>query len=175
MRALLRRISHLGGLCSAFGNLKHSLIAAALGQKPGWRIARLPRVIHTFGDRGTHLGLKVTICEHQIGRFATKLQGHPLDGFCRITGHSRPGTGGPCKRHHLHILVARQGRAHRWAIALDQIEHTGRKARRIYNFSVYHRRDRRMLRGFQNAATARRQGRDDLQGNLVHRPIPRGD
>ena len=32
MRALLRRISHLGGLCRAFGNLKHSLIAAALGQ-----------------------------------------------------------------------------------------------------------------------------------------------
>ena len=45
----------------------------------------------------------------------------------------------------------------------------------MHEFRKQHRRERRFLGWFQHAGAARQQGRDHLERDLVHRPVPGGD
>ena len=45
----------------------------------------------------------------------------------------------------------------------------------MQDFAEQHSRQRRLFRGFQHHGTARRQRRDHLERDLVHRPVPRRD
>ena len=71
--------------------------------------------------------------------------------------------------------MARQGRPGNRALTLDQVEGARREAGGVDNLGIERRRQGRVLRGFQNAGAAGGERRNDLESDLVDRPVPRRD
>ena len=60
-------------------------------------------------------------------------------------------------------------------IAIHEIEDARWHARLVHNLGEDQRGERRNLGRFQHHGTAREQGRNNLEHDLIHRPVPRRD
>ncbi len=71
--------------------------------------------------------------------------------------------------------MGRQGCAHAGAIAVDEVEHAFRHARLMHDLGEDDGVERRDLGGLQHHGAAGGDRGRDLAGDLVLRPVPRGD
>src|SRR5690606_21081926 len=152
------------------------LVHAAVGhQQAGRGVAGLAAVVRAGHDAvGNHL-LEVDVVEQDIGRLAAQLQGHALDGLGAVLHDLAAGTGGTGKGHHVDIRVRGHGRTHGGAITIDQVEYPGRYAGFIQHFGQQQGRQRCHFGRLQHHGATGGQGRSNLAGQLVDRPVPGGD
>ncbi|MNL24830.1 hypothetical protein D3C87_1462810 [compost metagenome] len=100
---------------------------------------------------------------------------YALDGGGGVSGHLDARAGRAGEADHVHARVAGQGRADTRPVAVDQVEHARRNARRVHDFGPEKARQGRDLGRLQHHGAAHGQGRGDLAADLVRRPVPRGD
>ena len=170
---LLRR-ANLDSVGDAGGNFHGALIGGAFHQHPRRRVAALTRIVHHMAHAAFHRAV-IGIGENQVGALAPQFQRDTLQRFRRRPGNGPARPGGPGEGDHFHIRMRRKLAAHPGPVAVDQVEHARRHTGIMAEFGKQHRGQRRFLGRFQHAGAARQQGRDHLQRDLVHRPVPGRD
>ena len=118
---------------------------------------------------------KIGIFQEDIGRFTAQFLHHPLDRGSGCLRHQHPGAGRSGDRDHIDIGMRRQRCADHFAHAADEVKHPRRCSGIVHYLRKQQRAERRHFAGLDHQGAARRDGRGDLGGDLVHRPIPRRD
>ena len=166
--------ANLDGRCDFGGDFNGTRVGRAFHQHAAWRVAGLARIVHHMAHAAFYRAV-VGIGEDQVGTFATQFKRHTFQGLRGGHGYGAARTGRTCEGNHFNIRVRRQLAAHTGAIAVYKVEHTRRQARVMAKFGKQHGRQRRFFGWFQHTGAARKQRRDYLQRDLVHRPVPRRD
>ena len=175
MLARFLRVADLGLPAHTPGDINGLVVDRALYQKPRRRIAGLAGIVEAFEHAAGNAFLEIGILEDDVGRLAAEFERDALDGVGRILADGGAGPGRAGERHHVDVLVLRQGGTDIRAVAIDQIEGAGREAGLMHHLGIKKGVERGELRGLEHAGRARRERRNDLEGDLVDRPIPRSD
>ena len=126
-------------------------------------------------DPAAHGAGHVGVFQDDVGTLAAQFLRHALDGRGGGLGHFDAGAGRTGERHHVDARMAGHGGADFGASAVDQVEHAGRNAGGVHDFRPDDSRERRFFGRLEHHGAAGGQGRDHFTGDLVDRPIPRGD
>ena len=123
----------------------------------------------------THDGLFVGVCKDQVRAFATEFERHALHRFGGCLGDRTASAGRTREADHFHVFVCGQLGANTHAVAIHKVEHASGDACIVDEFRKEHRRQWRLLRVIQDDSAASEQRGDDLERDLIHRPVPRCD
>ncbi len=175
MGAILRRIADPRLHADAPGDFHDLVIGAALDEHACRGITGLAGIVEAFENAGGHPLLDIGIGKDDVRRLSAEFERNALDriGGVLADGDTRPRRTG--EGHHVDVLVLRQRSPGMDAVAIDEVEDAGRKARLFDHLGVEHGVQRREFAGFQDAGAAGRKRRDDLERDLVDRPVPRRD
>ena len=162
----------LGGvLC----NLNGFFITRCGNEHSGGSVAGLSRITETTQHAAAHGGFHVGIIKEDVGRLAAEFLGHAFDGSRGGLRDQNPRAGRTGKGDHINARVPRHILADIGTRAVDKIENPCRNARFMENLGNDKSVQRRNFRGFQHHRATRRQCGRNLRGDLVERPIPRGN
>ena len=126
---------------------------------------------HAAGDS---LG-EVGIVENNVRRLAAKFLADALHGVRRTLGNVDAGAGRACERDHVDSGVLAHRDADVWAKTVDDVEDAFRHACFMEDFREDQRGRWRVFRRLQDHGATGCNRRRDLAGDLVERPVPRGD
>ena len=118
---------------------------------------------------------ELRIIENDIGALAAELLAHALYGGRRVLGDVHTGARRARERDQVDIGMAGERRADARTIALDEIEHAGRHIRGMHDLGENMGGERRNFGGLEHHGAAGRERGEHLDGDLVHRPVPRRD
>ena len=174
MVALRPRIADLGGLGRVARDLDDLVVTGRLDDHPCGRVAGLSGVQETLGHGGAHAVLQrlAAIGEDQVGGLAAQLQRHALDRLRGGLGHRDPRTGRSGEGDHGKLRVPGHRVAHFRPGPVDQREGARRHARVMQDLCVDLRRERRVFGRLEDRRTAGRERGQDLERDLVDRPVP---
>ena len=100
---------------------------------------------------------------------------HALDGVGGRFGDENAGAGRAGERDHVDVGVAGDRLPDGRPVSVDEVENALGDAGLVENLRENDGVERRDLAGLQHHRAARRQGRRDLAGDLIERPVPGRD
>ena len=144
-------------------------------EHPRRRIAGLPGVGDKRAKPGFSCGGDIGIGQDDIRRLTAEFLMNALDRRRGGAGDLDSGAGRSGERDHIDFGMGAQRGARFGSITVDQVEHTRRYAGGFEHLGPDLGRKRRQLRRLENHRATGGQRRSNFGGDLVDRPVPRGD
>ncbi len=169
------RITH-NNCCGRFGSQRFDFCQSVPGHDHSRRCAA--RLTH-IAERGHHAGRhgfgEVGVGQEDIRRFAAQFLSHSFNRRRGGLRHQCACPVGAGDRDHVDIRVGRHRTTDLGAAAIDQIEYPRRQTRVMHQLCEQQGAQGRQFAGLEHHGAAGRDGRGDLGGDLIQRPVPRRD
>lgn len=162
--------------CDGFLEGRHELVVdPLLHEDTRCGTANLALITHDAGVSPLDSLCELTVIEHQSGGFATRLESDILQGTSCLLHDLTAGDGGASEGHLVNIWMLDDGGPGILAIAIEEVDHAGRKTSFLDQVGKVENTQRSLLGGLQYDRVSARQCRSQFPADHHQRVIPRNN